>query len=196
MTRQYPFLHNVTPYQGYSASNAKERDYIIARYYELLQKSAPKPPSILDDPNYAYYSAIARTGIDPRTGKKVSPAEIAHAQLQEKILIAAPIVQSIAAGYAFGQQQNAGGKPQKPSSGNQQKNARGKGLKPPSGNHTNRNLDDPPVQQPKPMKPESPYQGLSDQNIADGFIKGLDDITKSGSLAKNYQASDGYEQAL
>lgn len=180
MTRQYPFLHNVTPYQGYSASNAKERDYIIARYYEFLQKSAPKPPSIVDDPNYAYYSAIARTGIDPRTGKKVSPAEIAHAQLQQKILIVALIVQSIAAGYAFGQQQNAGGK----------------GAKQPSSNHTNKNLADSPVQQPKPMKPGSPYQGLSDQNITDGFVKGLDDITKSGSLAKNYQASDGYEQAL
>ena len=180
MTSKYPYLNNVSPYQGYSSLNARERDYIISRYQQLLQKSRPKPPSILDDPSYAYYSAIARTGIDPITGKKVSPAEIANAKLQMNVLAVAPIVQSVVAGWAFGKQQNPGTKSQKPS----------------SGNNTNTDLDDPPVQKPKSTEPGNPYQGLSDQKIADGFVKGLDDITKSGSLAKNYQASGGYEQAL
>ena len=109
LTSKYPYLNNVSPYQGYSSLNARERDYIISRYQQLLQKSRPKPPSILDDPSYAYYSAIARTGIDPITGKKVSPAEIANAKLQMNVLAVAPIVQSVVAGWAFGKQQNGSG---------------------------------------------------------------------------------------
>ena len=114
LTSKYPYLNNVSPYQGYSSLNARERNYIISRYQQLLQKSRPKPPSILDDPSYAYYSAIAWTGIDPITGKKVSPAEIANAKLQIKVIVVTPIVQSVVAGWAFGKQQNPGTKSQKP----------------------------------------------------------------------------------
>uniref|UniRef100_UPI0004A30428 RHS repeat-associated core domain-containing protein n=3 Tax=Streptococcus suis TaxID=1307 RepID=UPI0004A30428 len=37
---------------------------------------------------------------------------------------------------------------------------------------------------------------LTSQEVADNLVKGLDDITESGSIAKNYQSSGGYEQAL
>ncbi|MGU7934784.1 pre-toxin TG domain-containing protein, partial [Streptococcus suis] len=37
---------------------------------------------------------------------------------------------------------------------------------------------------------------FTSQEVADNLVKGLDDITESGSIAKNYQSSGGYEQAL
>lgn len=85
----------------------------------------------------------------------------------------------MAAGYAFSQQQNPGTKSQKPS----------------SGNNTNTDLDGPPVQKPKSTEPGNPYQGLSDQKIADKFVEGIKDIS-TGNTTKNYLSSGGYEQAL
>ena len=39
-------------------------------------------------------------------------------------------------------------------------------------------------------------KALTGQEIANDFVKNLDDITKSGSIAKNYQSSGGYAKAL
>jgi len=39
-------------------------------------------------------------------------------------------------------------------------------------------------------------RALTSQEIANDFVKNLDDITKSGSIAKNYQSSGGYAKAL
>ncbi len=39
-------------------------------------------------------------------------------------------------------------------------------------------------------------RALTSQEIVHDFVKDLDDITKSGSIAKNYQSSGGYAKAL
>ena len=39
-------------------------------------------------------------------------------------------------------------------------------------------------------------KALTSQEIVPDFVKDLDDITKLGSIAKNYQSSGGYAKAL
>ncbi|WP_449450414.1 RHS repeat-associated core domain-containing protein, partial [Streptococcus suis] len=108
LTNTYSFLNNVTPYQGYSVSNAKERDYIIARYRKLMSESQPKPPSIKDNPLYNYYNQIILTGVDPHTGRKVSNIELTQAIAGQSALIAGPFVDAASLGYGYSYREQVG----------------------------------------------------------------------------------------
>ncbi len=108
LTNTYSFLNNVTPYQGYSVSNAKERDYIIARYRKLMSESQPKPPSIKDNPLYNYYNQIILTGVDPHTGRKVSNLELTQAIAGQSALIAGPFVDAASLGYGYSYREQVG----------------------------------------------------------------------------------------
>lgn len=101
ISQKYSFVKQLNPYQGIDATNVHLRRYVISRYYEQLQNEAPKSPSLQNDPSYRYHQQLAQSGVDPATGEKASPAQIAHSQAVMASMVLSPFAQSLSLAYNY-----------------------------------------------------------------------------------------------